>query len=356
MKTIKRIMAFFLIMAICASSSAVYASDAAEAEYDEAVLSTGASNDTQTGDTDTEAPDIDTGLSGEDTGKPKVEISFDELDKSQTIHEGISVGNTDVSGMTPDEALDAVNKEIESLGQLPVTVKVDDRSMELKLETLGFYCKDAEERIVDGALIGQVGSLIYRYREKADLSENEVVYELDFDISEEAVSEYLAENADSYTIEPVNATIKRVGSGFELTESIKGIQIDQGKTVDIIMDSFSKWDHDEITVQASTIVLEPDYNYEDLARIQDCIGSFSTSLSGSANSGKGKNVTVGAGKIDGTVIMPGEEWSIYETLAPFTAENGYDEATAYLNGGYVQELGGGVCQLATTLYLSLIHI
>ena len=338
MKTVKRIVTFFLIMSIFISGAGAvcYAADTEGGETAEGASDAEISEEKET--------------DGDETGKLKIDVSFDELDGSQVIHDGVAVGNTDIGGMTPDEALAAVNAEIEELGRLPVTIKVDDRSMELSLAELGFYCDNAEQSVVDSALIGQVGSLINRYKEKTDLSENEVVYNLNFGITKEAVSEYMAGNAENYTIEPVNASIKRRGNGFDLTESIMGIQIDQGATVDIIMDAFNSWNQDAINVQASTVVLEPDYNYEDLAKIKDCIGSFYTKLSGSANSGKGKNVSIGAGKIDGTVIMPGEEWSIYETLAPFTVENGYDEATAYLNGAYVQELGGGVCQLATTLY------
>ena len=48
--------------------------------------------------------------------------------------------------------------------------------------------------------------------------------------------------------------------------------------------------------------------------------------------------------------MPGEVLSGYECLQPFTIENGYKTAAAYENGQVVDSIGGGVCQIATTLY------
>lgn len=49
-------------------------------------------------------------------------------------------------------------------------------------------------------------------------------------------------------------------------------------------------------------------------------------------------------------MMPGEVLSGYECLQPFTTSNGYKTAAAYENGKVVDSIGGGVCQIATTLY------
>src|SRR5699024_850562 len=82
---------------------------------------------------------------------------------------------------------------------------------------------------------------------------------------------------------------------------------------------------------------------------QDLLGTFSTDFS-SSSSARATNLQVGAGKINGHVLMPGETLSGYECLQPFTAENGYKNAATYENGQVVDSIGGGVCQIATTLY------
>ena len=48
--------------------------------------------------------------------------------------------------------------------------------------------------------------------------------------------------------------------------------------------------------------------------------------------------------------MPGEVLSGYECLQPFTIENGYKTAAAYENGQVVDSIGGGVCQISSTVY------
>ncbi len=65
---------------------------------------------------------------------------------------------------------------------------------------------------------------------------------------------------------------------------------------------------------------------------------------------RNKNVSLAADSINGTIVRPGEEFSYNGTVGKRTKEKGYGEAGAYLNGEVVQEIGGGVCQVSTTLY------
>jgi vancomycin resistance protein YoaR len=55
------------------------------------------------------------------------------------------------------------------------------------------------------------------------------------------------------------------------------------------------------------------------------------------------------------VLYPGEVFSAYKVLTPFTERNGYYLAGAYLNGQVVDSVGGGVCQVTTTLYNAVLE-
>ena len=59
--------------------------------------------------------------------------------------------------------------------------------------------------------------------------------------------------------------------------------------------------------------------------------------------------------IDGKILMPGEVFSFNETVGQRTEEKGYREATAYVNGASVPEIGGGVCQVASTIYYAVLQ-
>jgi hypothetical protein len=66
-------------------------------------------------------------------------------------------------------------------------------------------------------------------------------------------------------------------------------------------------------------------------------------------------VTTGCSKVNGTILYPGDEFELCSTVSPFTQENGYELAGAYQNGTTVESFGGGICQVATTLYNAVIR-
>ena len=54
--------------------------------------------------------------------------------------------------------------------------------------------------------------------------------------------------------------------------------------------------------------------------------------------------------MNGTIVQPGEEFSFNKVVGQRTAEKGYQAAAAYSSGEVVQEIGGGVCQISSTMY------
>lgn len=84
------------------------------------------------------------------------------------------------------------------------------------------------------------------------------------------------------------------------------------------------------------------------------LGTYTTEYGGSPY-GRKVNVANGASKINGSMVYPGETLSVYETVSPFTKENGYALAGSYENGQTVQTYGGGICQVSTTLYNAVIR-
>ncbi len=69
-----------------------------------------------------------------------------------------------------------------------------------------------------------------------------------------------------------------------------------------------------------------------------------------SNAKRNTNVRLAAEAINGTIIQPGEEFSFNQIVGPRTEEKGYQAAAAYNSGEVVQEIGGGVCQISSTLY------
>ncbi len=85
----------------------------------------------------------------------------------------------------------------------------------------------------------------------------------------------------------------------------------------------------------------------------DLLGTFSTKYS-TSNIDRTTNLRLAASKINGTVVMPGEIFSYNKVVGKRTISAGYKEAAIYQDGGVTNGLGGGICQISTTLYNAVI--
>ncbi len=71
--------------------------------------------------------------------------------------------------------------------------------------------------------------------------------------------------------------------------------------------------------------------------------------------GRNNNLAIACGQIDGTILIPGEEFSYNTTVGPVDAEHGFMVADAYVEKRVVSEVGGGICQVASTIFASCMY-
>lgn len=83
--------------------------------------------------------------------------------------------------------------------------------------------------------------------------------------------------------------------------------------------------------------------------VNEVVAEFSTPL-GASNAARIHNLELGTSKVNGQLVLPGETWSLIDTLSPITAENGYLGAGIVSDGSLTEGVGGGLSQLATTTY------
>ena len=211
-------------------------------------------------------------------------------------------------------------------------------------------------QILDEALaIGTEGNVIARYKVLKDLQRKPVNYELTFDFDINEINRVLTEQCSGYDQPVVNASLKRENGVFTVIEGQVGYSLDVETSIDTVYEYMTQtWDLQPGVIALDIIVQEPVSSAEDLAKVTDVLGSFTTSFS-SSSADRSANVSNGCKLIDGTTLYPGEEFSTYEAVAPFTQQNGYYMAGSYLNGKVVDSLGGGICQVSTTLYNAVLR-
>ncbi|MEZ0165434.1 VanW family protein [Kineococcus sp. LSe6-4] len=102
--------------------------------------------------------------------------------------------------------------------------------------------------------------------------------------------------------------------------------------------------------QVELVEAEPSLTTEALQQlgIVERISTFATNLT--ANAERTENIRIAAGHVDGTILRPGEEFSLNDTVGERTPERGFNRAPVISGGRLVDDYGGGVSQLSTTLF------
>ena len=278
-----------------------------------------------------------------------------ESQDETTIPEHISISGVDVSGMTKEQAEAVVTDYIDKYDGVEFSLTVDDKSITADGEDIGLCAKNSD--VVEQALsYGKKGNLIQRYKAGSDLKNGK---EKEFNISLTAdtptVENFLKANKDGLVNEAVDNTVKLVNGQFEYVEGKPGVDLMVEKSAVAIAEYISTdWDGKDATIELLVEKDEPRGTKKELSTIQDVLGTFNTNF-GTAVDGRTKNINVASGKLDGTVVYPGEVVSVAEAIGPTTAENGYFPAGSYENGTTVETYGGGVCQVSTTLYNAVIR-
>ena len=102
-------------------------------------------------------------------------------------------------------------------------------------------------------------------------------------------------------------------------------------------------------------VISPDVTTNDIGpeAFPDLLGSYSTTYS-TRNANRSTNIRLASQKVNGTVIMPGEVFSYNTTVGKRTAAAGFKSAAVYAGGEVTTGIGGGICQVSSTLYNAVL--
>ena len=113
-------------------------------------------------------------------------------------------------------------------------------------------------------------------------------------------------------------------------------------------------EQDEYTIPLQTLYPEITTNMIGTEAFPDLLSTFKTNYS-TRDKDRTTNLILAANKINGTVVMPGETFSYNTVVGERTIAAGYKEAPIYVNGEVVDGLGGGICQITSTLYNAVVY-
>lgn len=170
---------------------------------------------------------------------------------------------------------------------------------------------------------------------------------------ENRIREQVAQLAEQWNRRPIDSVVisydKNTGI-YTYSEGVDGRELNQERLSHDLITIVKEGDFNNPAIAGFSVI---EARTSEQAREQyQVIGTFTTKLT--ENNNRNKNVTLAAESIDGRLLNLGEEFSFNETTGNRTTEKGYRPAGAYRNGILIEEPGGGVCQVSTTLYHAII--
>ncbi len=242
--------------------------------------------------------------------------------------------------------------------ELQQTVRIDD------VEITGLSREDARKKLqqkypwgmkavyngdiyeISDLMAGRVETLldeIYRGKPKEN-------YHLDTSGLDTEIGAQIAEMRKRWNKAAKNGEITSYDAAsdtFVFGADEKGLAIDETKLAEDIRAALSAKDFDaQIQVKADAV--EPEIDQSAAKNLYKEISRYVTNTT--ANSNRNTNVQLAAEAVNGVVLKPGEEFSFNAVVGQRTEERGFKSAAAYNNGEVVQEIGGGICQVSSTLY------
>ena len=286
-------------------------------------------------------------------------VDADKLEES-TFYSGVSIEGIDVSGMTISQAEPLVRQKAEELlKSMNMSYSVEGEVYPITAYELGAYV-DHVSVMTEAMMYARQGA---DKSEQKEQLENGVDFKLKVSADVDTAINSLKRHGKIYNTDPVNATMEVVTS--QNSESM----ICSGEIV-------FKEDKDGLTVNAEKLagqlcsmaedgnlsaqidshldLTEADITLAELKENCQLMGEFYTTFKSSAY-GRRFNIWKMSTVVNGVVLQPGEQWSINEAAGPRTAENGWADAKGIKGGAYVDEPGGGICQVSTTLYGAVLR-
>ncbi len=286
--------------------------------------------------------------------------AYRQFMQTDRIHSGVYIDGVHVGGLTKAEAAEAVRRVQGGAGSsFSIQVTVGGYGWMIDSNTVPLY-RNVDEVVQQAYAVGRVNTTAIRgttttpFRQRLstvqDAAVNPRAYYTTTTYDRNVVRQIIDGIAASVNREPVNASVATFDTGsksFTFNSDESGVYIDAEA---IYQSVTGMLDHGvyEGNVNVEPQVLLASTTKAELMNSFGLISKFTTDTTSSAN--RNTNIRLAAEAISNRTVLPGESFSFNQATGQRTAEKGYKPAAAIAGGETFDEIGGGVCQVSTTLF------
>lgn len=277
-------------------------------------------------------------------------ILANEALKYPNIYENVEVEGLPLGGMTKEAAMKIVDEKFKP-GEL--TLKHEQENWNLNFEAVGFST-EVEKAVNKAYEVGRGGNFVERTAEIVQLKMGKKI-DIEVETKEDwdKVKGYVEQVSAQIDQAPSDAKISIGGSGgIVIVPETTGYSVDRTKLFETIKDAYEKNNVDFVEVPVK--VTKAEVTQEFLSSINGILGEFSTKYNAGV-AGRAHNISLAASKINGKILKPGEEFSFNNTTGKTGVSQGFKNAPVIVKGKLEDGIGGGVCQVSSTLYNAALY-
>lgn len=266
---------------------------------------------------------------------------------SGRIADNVTIADVEVGGLEQAQAMQKL--EDGWLPSLPakLTLKHGDESLELSAEELGRE-PQVETAVNKAMLVGREGGFLRQFKTRIRLWQGNLDIPVAISIDSKKLQTAVANLSAKLDQDPVDARVTVTSAEtVSVIPGQVGTKLDQKAAKEDIAKALKSLQSEPVTLTSRK--QDPKVQASDLAHLEVVLGSYSTPY----NSGKvdrSHNLKLAVEAINGTVVMPGAVFSTDQAIGPRIEARGFREAPIFADGEVTPATGGGICQIATTVY------
>lgn len=272
------------------------------------------------------------------------------------IRSGVYVAGLHVGNLSPEQAQRYVAPYVNTLVNRPIAFHIEEDVLEVAPADLGVR-PVLTTMIARAYAVGNRGSIWHQIGERWHAARQGVGIPLVVDVDHEVLTAWVDSVAAAYERPAIDARIEVIREGAEsravVIPAVNGSQLDRSGIKDAIVNAVAQ-SHDR-TVRLALVDVPAMRSTEEVQAygIVQSVGSFSTRFDPKEHN-RTVNIQIAAESLNGLILAPGEEFSFNRRVGPRIEALGYKEAPVIIDGELVPDIGGGVCQVSSTLYNAVL--
>ncbi len=279
-------------------------------------------------------------------------LTFLLWQRTEWIAFGVHIQGVNIGGMNLADARRTL--EVKFALPVSVTVTITHQSQvirKVRLEELGIK-PNFDETLKVAFQIGRHESLRRSLVEFFVAWQGGVHLPMAYDWDEQSGRQILNQIAQSLNRSPQRALVELKKGTVHIVPSSKGFEVAVEETLKAWRERLKKGQWETLPLIATEV--QPEVTTEDVASIDGVVGQATTYFR-TSEINRSHNIRLAASRLDHVLIRPGETISFNELVGPRTPKRGFRVARVLVQGQFTEDFGGGVCQVAGTLYLAALR-